>query len=399
MSRSEPIASQPLAGRRVAFLGELGSVTLKEAREIARSAGATPVDVDDPALDLLVVGAGVSPIAVDRLVERTPARLAGREVEVTSESQLWARLGFDDDHSHVHRLYTPSMIADLVGVPVGTVRGWHRRGFLVATKLVQKLAYFDFQEVAAARLLARLSAAGASIKEIRQKLAQLGRRTPEGVRPLSELSVVVEGREILIRQGADLLEPGGQMRMDFDAVEPESPPARILDLSQHRLERLAEPQRGNVAATADELTSIAAQLEESGQLEAAIEAYRSFLVGYGATAEVCFLLAELLYRIGDLPAARERYYMAIELNEQYVEARANLGCVLVELGDLELAAAAFRGALRFHADYPDVHFHLARLLDRIEQRPQAEHHWRTFLHLSPESPWADEARARLERDR
>lgn len=399
MSRSEPIASQPLAGRRVAFLGELGSVTIKEAREIARSAGATPVDVDDPALDLLVVGAGVSPIAVDRLVERTPARLAGREVEVTSEAQLWARLGFDDDHSHVHRLYTPSMIADLVGVPVGTLRGWHRRGFLVATKLVQKLAYFDFQEVAAARLLARLSAAGASIKEIRQKLAQLGRRTPEGVRPLSELSVVVEGREILIRQGADLLEPGGQMRMDFEAVESESPPARILDLSQHRLERLAEPQRGNVAATADELTSIAAQLEESGQLEPAIEAYRSFLVGYGATAEVCFLLAELLYRIGDLPAARERYYMAIELNEQYVEARANLGCVLVELGDLELAAAAFRGALRFHADYPDVHFHLARLLDRIEQRPQAEHHWRTFLHLSPESPWADEARARLERDR
>jgi tetratricopeptide (TPR) repeat protein len=109
------------------------------------------------------------------------------------------------------------------------------------------------------------------------------------------------------------------------------------------------------------------------------------------------LLAELLYRVGDLKAARERYYMAIELNEDYVEARANLGCVLVELGDLELALAAFRGALRYHSDYPDVHFHIARTLDQLGEASQADEHWKTFLQLAPESPWADEAHQRLSR--
>ena len=106
-------------------------------------------------------------------------------------------------------------------------------------------------------------------------------------------------------------------------------------------------------------------------------------------------MTELLYRVGDLNGARERYYMAIELNEGYVEARANLGCVLVELGDLELALAAFRGALRYHPDYPDVHFHIARTLDRLGEDHEAEQHWKTFLRLAPESPWADEARQRL----
>ena len=87
--------------------------------------------------------------------------------------------------------------------------------------------------------------------------------------------------------------------------------------------------------------------------------------------------------------------MAIELDEDYVEARANLGCVLYELGEVELAIAAFQGALRFHADYPDVHYHLARALDECDRREEALPHWQEFLRLSPDSPWAAEARDRL----
>jgi tetratricopeptide (TPR) repeat protein len=113
------------------------------------------------------------------------------------------------------------------------------------------------------------------------------------------------------------------------------------------------------------------------------------------TAEDHFFLAELLYRAGDLAAARERYYAAIELDEDYVEARANLGCVLTELGELSLAEAAFRGALAYHPDYADAHFHLARLLDRTEQRHEASKHWRRFLDLAPASPWANEAYDRV----
>jgi tetratricopeptide (TPR) repeat protein len=120
------------------------------------------------------------------------------------------------------------------------------------------------------------------------------------------------------------------------------------------------------------------------------------MAAIGPQPEVCFQLAELLYRLGDTSGARERYYMAIELDEDYVEARANLGCVLAETGQPELAVAAFQGALRRHPEYMDVHYHLARTLDDLGRAEEADRHWREFLDLAPDSPWAEEARTRLE---
>jgi tetratricopeptide (TPR) repeat protein len=116
----------------------------------------------------------------------------------------------------------------------------------------------------------------------------------------------------------------------------------------------------------------------------------------GPSPELCFQLAEFLYRLGEISAARERYFMAIELDEDFVEARANLGCVLAETGELELAVAAFQGTLAYHRDYPDVHYHLARTLDELHRGQEALQHWHQFLQLSPDSPWAIEARARLD---
>jgi len=59
--------------------------------------------------------------------------------------------------------------------------------------------------------------------------------------------------------------------------------------------------------------------------------------------------------------------------------------------------AAFQGALRFHPDYADVHYQLARTLDEMDRRAEAEDHWQAFLDKAPDSPWADEARQRLVR--
>ena len=160
---------------------------------------------------------------------------------------------------------------------------------------------------------------------------------------------------------------------------------------------LPEAGQPQPAATSPEhLCRLAEELEEDGQLAAAAEMYRAAMAAAGPNAEVCFQVAELLYRQGDLPGARERYYMAVELDEDYVEARANLGCVLAEQGQRDLAVAAFEGALAYHGDYADVHYPLARALDETGNRWRAEDHWRAFLALTPDSPWADEARARLE---
>jgi tetratricopeptide (TPR) repeat protein len=233
-----------------------------------------------------------------------------------------------------------------------------------------------------------------SPKAIERKLEALARILPGVKRPLAQLSVIVEGREIFLRQGDGLIEPGGQLLFDFEPDEKQQP-TLAATLPALRASQPASGEPVDPRAAASGLCEMAAELEDGGQLSAAAEMYRAAMAAAGPMPETCFQVAELLYRMGDLAGARERYYMTIELDEDYVEARANLGCVLAETGQQELAIAAFEGALKYHPDYADAHYHLARTLDEAGQPDQAAEHWRAFLVLAPDSPWAEQARQRL----
>jgi tetratricopeptide (TPR) repeat protein len=306
------------------------------------------------------------------------------------------------------------MLAELLGVSVSVVRRWRRLGLIRPVQEVRKLAYYDFREVMSARRLAQLLAGGVSPARLKKQLDALRRVLPSIEGPLAQLTVIVEGKDILLRQGAGLIDAGGQMRFDFEAAPDDahvSPIAARIGppvAAQGGLSREHVSPAGTTSAhqlpaesatlAATDFATLAVQLEDAGRLAEAAEMYRAALAAAGPRSELCFALAELLYRLGDLAAARERYYMAIELDEDFVEARANLGCVLAEQGQLELAAAAFEGALRFHPDYADVHFHLARTLCKLGHPVQAAPHWSEFLRLAPHSPWSDEARQSLHGD-
>lgn len=391
-----------LEGKRVALVGRLASMARRDAAQLLRSHGATVLDRPDPSVHLAIVGEEEFPLpdlaGLDAWFDApTRAAVDAGTVEVLAESDLWQRLGMIDREHDIHRLYTPAMLADLLGVPVSVVRRWHRRGLIHPAREVQRLPYFDFQEVATARRLAELLSAGSSPAAIERKLAALSRYLPHVQRPLAQLSVIVQGKDILLREGDGLIEPGGQRRFDFDAAP--RPEAGVPDASAPvSLSLPASAEAAEQGVTPEQMAAAAAELEEAGQLEAAAEMYRALMAAAGPRPEPCFLLAELLYRLGDLGAARERYYMAIELDENYVEARANLGCVLAEQGERDLAAAAFEGALRYHPDYADAHYHLARTLDELGRGREAESHWRAFLDHAPGSPWADHALARLAAD-
>jgi len=411
-----------LAGQRVAFVGKLGGVTRKEANQTVREQGGTPVDHPDPKVHLIVIGADQLPLAdPDELFEEEIRDAAAKgTLEIISETQFWQRLGLVENERNIHQLYTPAMLADLLGVSVSIIRRWHRRKLIIPVREVRKLPYFDFQEVSTARHLAQLLASGASPKTIERKLERLARYVPEVKRPLTQLSVIIEGKQILLRQGEGLIEPGGQLRFDFASLDNEQTDATDQATQQKKTDQTKEtadtdtlPSGTNghaarhivsleahraaaVPTTPDSLCRAAENLEEAGELELAAETYRAALAAGGPDAAISFLLAELLYRMGDLAAARERYYAAIELNEDFVEARANLGCVLAETGQQDLAVAAFQGALKYHSDYPDAHYHLARSLDELGRATEAIKHWQIFLKLSPNSPWAEEAQTRLE---
>lgn len=402
-------ARDAVAGLRVGFLGKLISMPRREAQELIRQRGGIPLDRIDPQLDLLVVGDHGLPLdarASGDLFDAEVRQAIDRgALEVIGETQLWERLGLVEQQRSVHRLYTPALLAQLLQVPVAVIRRWHRRGLIVPVRQVRRLPYFDFQEVATARRLAELLAAGMSPQAIERKLAILSQHLPDVSRPLAQLSVIVEGREILLRQGDGLIESGGQLRFDFDAPAPAADTSEVSGVSpgapaeDERAEGFKRHAPGSsctaAGLSAQALLRLAGELEDQGELDLAVEMYRANLAAGGPQPESCFRLAELLYRMGELGAARERYYQVIELDDDYVEARANLGCLLMEMGQHDLAEAAFQGALAYHGEYPDAHYHLARLLDEQGRAQEAVAHWRYFLQLSPMSPWAEEAAERL----
>lgn len=389
--------------KRVALVGRFGGMNQREAANVLRSYQATVVEPDAEAIDWVVIGADESPLAESDLISTQIRQAAAAgSIEILHETELWQRLGLVDVEQSVRRYHTPAMLAHLLGVSVRVIRRWHRRGLITPVRTLHKLPYFDFQEVATARRLAQWIASGASPQAIEQRLVELVEVLPDHQRPLDQLSILVEGKQILLRQGEGLIEPGGQLRFDFDAMdgqedEDDSSPANgppVLSIWSQEEEEF--PLRESPDAATDPLLLAAFAAEDAGDLETAVDYCHAILARDGPRSDIDFQLGELLYRMGSIVASRERYYAAIELDPEFLEARASLGCVLAETGQSDLAIAAFRGALSLNDDYADVHYQLARSLDDAGRDVEARHHWSRFLELAPDSPWAAEARQRLE---
>lgn len=410
----------PVAGKRIALIGKLGGMNRREASNLLRSYSASVVDLDAPEIDWVVIGAEESPLSETALLTAdVRARSADGRLEVIPETELWQRAGLIDLERSVRRYYTPAMLADLLGVSVRVIRRWHRRGLIVPARTLHKLPYFDFQEVATARRLAELVAAGASPKAIEDRLRELAEVLPEVSRPLAQLSVLIEGRQVLLRQGEGLIEPGGQLRFDFaasDVDDNERAPAHdILSLGESpfapgiggpgtggpgtsgpgmgdmTLREAAAGHGGHSPGwgeTRDELLQAMYDAEDQGDLTTATDHCRAILARDGLRADICFQLGELLYRDGQIEAARERYYCAIEIDETFVEARTSLACVLAETGRLDLAIAALRGVLTLHPDYPDAHYHLATWLEEQGDSDEAAEHWATLRRIAPDHLWS-----------
>ena len=383
-----------ISDRRIGFAGKLAGMNRKELKALIRERGGIYCEISDPQIELIVIGEDGS--TLDEFRQQHP-ELAKRQhlgtLMMLTETEFWQSLGLVDQDHGARRLYTPAMLAELLKVPIKTIRRWHQRGLIKPTRRVHKLPYFDFQEVASARKLAMLVSSGASQSAIESKLQQLIDQFPDSQRPFSQLSIIVEGRDVLLREGDGLIEPGGQQRFDFDSSQEQadlSVDESLLAFEPARIDRDIE----NLTSP-DDFLELAADLEDQDEIESACEVYRSMMLAFGSTADACFRLAENLFQLGELDAARERYYSAIELDQHFVEARASLGCVLAELGKPELAISAFEGALEHHPEYADVMYHLAQQLDAVGRVEEAAVHWQNFLNLAPKSPWADEARDRL----
>lgn len=371
-------AEKTLAGRRVRLVGRFASVPQREtAAAISRCGGV--IDENQP--DLVIVGEEAT--TEEHATAEQFASEAG--AECVAESELWRRLGLVDDSQGVRRLYSPAMLAELVEAPTTVIRRWTRRGVLRPACWVNRLAYYDFDEVRVAQLLSQLMRQDRGLAAIDAMVERLSAAFPHLDRPLAELSLLIEDGALRVRSDNALSETTGQRCFDFggesDADEPFEP--SVLQLLE-AVPVLPKTARGR-----------AWELSEAGQFAEAIETWRVVLLESPPTADDHFVLAEWLYAAGQHDAARERYYATLEIDPDHLEARVSLGCVLADQGELELAVSAIRGALDQHEEFADAHYHLARTHHRRGDAEAAEPHWRRFLEIAPESPWADEARDQL----
>ncbi len=391
----------PFHGKTIFFLGKLAASNRKEATELVRRQQGRVAREIGPNVNVVVVGDGnvVTPdwnLWNDKLDAATREAFENGSLEIVSEAVFWDKIGGDTPHDRpASPLYTPSMLAELSGLPISMIRQLQRRQLLVPRKQVHRLLYFDFQDVLLLKIVRNMLEAGVSLNVAAKQLGQFHQRHSK--RPLN---VNIDGKDVLFLTESGPVDQDGQRLFSF-VWDRESEPADASSFSETNFD-----ERTESLATLDEafhstgfdwesLCAAAWELESSGDLDGAIDVYRTALAANGPNAQICFQIAELLYRLGDRTAARERYFMAVELDEEFVEARANLGCVLAELGNDELAAAAFRGALKYHPDYAEVHYHLGMLLDRVGLPEEGEEHLRLFLELMPDSPWAERVLEKL----
>ena len=279
-------------------------------------------------------------------------------------------------------LYTAEQLARIQGVPPRRVRAWVRHGLIRPARVVRRLLLFEFRQLATARALARLGAAGVRPAEIRASLERLGTWLAEGEEALSQLEALESGRLLVVRTPEGLAEPDGQLRLDFEAPRQERARAR--------------PPRARRSWSPTGSRSAPSPRRPAG-FEDAVEAYVRAAEAHPARPEVRFNLANALYTLERKADAVQALLAAVELDPEYVEAWNNLGNIMADVGEIDEALACFARALELEPGYADAHYNLAEVLANEGDYAAAREHWRAYLAADPTSPTADAVRERLAR--
>lgn len=270
------------------------------------------------------------------------------------------------------RTFTLPQLAELCGVPPAVVRSWVERELLVPSRRGRS-PLFPFAQVAAARTLTQLRAAGWTALRIGKALARARTVVRDREAALSGLLASIDQERLCVRTpDGRLVEPGGQLLFDFGA-----PAGAVV----HDLR------------TAADWFQIGVDAEAHGRLEEAVAAYQR---ADGDDAEVAFNLGNCLWRLLRKAEALAAYERAVALAADYAEAWNNLGIARRALGDLPGAVAACSRALALVPYYADAHFNLADALAAGGDREGARRHWRAYLSYDPNSRWAEQVRRRLQ---
>jgi tetratricopeptide (TPR) repeat protein len=375
-----------LRGVEIAITGRLASMSRMEAIETITKRGGCYAEEPRGTTNVLVVSSDGPPLGKDGYPTKSLRRAhelqqAGVSIEIILEEDFLVRLG-EQNRDELPRLYTIVQLGRILDVSTSVIRGWIRAKLIRPMRIVKRLCFFDFRQVASARRLQHLTQSGVTPARIRQSLERLAAWIPSASPALAQLEVLERGGPVLVRlEDGRLAETNGQLHLDFEGRGGDSVHATpILRPREH---------------SAEDWFNLGIATEESGNLEGAIEAYQQAMSFGDPQPEICFNLGNTYYAMGRNVEAAACFIRATEIDGDYVEAWNNLGNAMAEIGRHDQAIPAYKQALAIEPSYADAHYNLGETLALLHDVHGAARHWVAYLKQDPNSPWAHRVRTRL----
>jgi DNA-binding transcriptional MerR regulator len=271
--------------------------------------------------------------------------------------------------------FDATQAARIVGVPPPRIRQCVRAGLLASRRDHRGRLSFDFVDLVLLRTIRGLLKRRVPTRQISRVLDSLRRQI--GKRPLSRVSVFVDGHRVVAWDGHSRWQPeSGQFLFNFDAgqvVRRASQVARLPASSDKP--RLPE-------LTAEEWCELAIEIEERSPLEAKA-AYHHALDIDPANTTARINLGRMLHAEGSLAGADAHYREALRRDPGSAIAWYNLGVLLEDQGQLDEATTAYERAVRADPQLADAHYNLALLYERAGRDRDAVRHLAIFRRLSP----------------
>ena len=292
--------------------------------------------------------------------------------------------------------YSFADAARILDLAPSRLRYWHRTALVTSSASIGDQPAFGFRDLVCIRTVRELLDRGVPLRRIRRSVEAIRQRIPELEGPvLGSLRVWMEDTDrVVIRHAGALVEPDGQLVLDFELAPPSSEDLIPLRGGEGAAPAVPDLER------ALEGFELGCRLDSDPATYAdAIDAYRQAVQADPEFTDAFCNLGTVHYNRGERDLARVCYERALGLEPSHVEANFNLANLLEELGEDESALRHYKDAMAVDPCYADLQLNLALLYEKLALPRRACEHWRRYLQLSPAGNWADVARQRLDKAR
>jgi len=331
-----------------------------DAFALVRKHGGKPREGVTKQTDVLVVGEMGWPLLDDGRPSNSLAQAKSYRIPIASEQQFLEWLGRSVPEEQT-KTYTADQLACLSKLPNDVVDQLAMFGLIEA-----RCGLFGFRDLAAARQVGGLLAAGTALSTITRSLREIRKWLPDA--RLSNLRLFPESSDrILVEQMNGRTDNTGQFVLDVEKPTDD----------------------------ADAIFEDAQSAEEAGDAATAERLYRRAMNLDPADPTAPFNLGNVLRSTGRSLEAEAAYRAAVKADARFAQAWYNLADVLDDQRRTKEAIACLERALEINPSYADAMFNMAFIFQRLERHADAAEWWRRYLGVDGGSSWAARARRAL----